>query len=452
MQGNRSSLIPIFVGGIASGVNAASQVAATEANRQNQALQARQMAIQEQQLARQNQLAPQIMSLRTRALTDPRALNELAALSPESAQEILQFQQGQQKLAQDRFSALNDRERSRVESVSIGAMEISGIPSVEGKIAALERRQLANARAGLDSNETNEVLELYRQGRVDEADALVNGAVNVGRSLGILKAGAAPSIREGVTDAGQPAFFAVTPQGAQVIPGAQPAKKSPLVQISEGVGKADVDKIKRADEQAEIASDGLAEIADFRAALGIVKSNDAFLGPGVSQTMPLRRLSAELGISDDETLSAVSAINSLGTKFTLELTKILKGAISDREIALLKSASPGSNKSVVENENLADILEAGYFRRNNKAEFLRSYLERNGNLNGAETQWRKFVNQTPIVGADGKFIRENATKWDSYLQRGASPLPDGVTEEDVRFTMKKHGVSRDEVIRRLNGG
>jgi NACalpha-BTF3-like transcription factor len=30
-------------------------------------------------------------------------------------------------------------------------------------------------------------------------------------------------------------------------------------------------------------------------------------------------------------------------------------------------------------------------------------------------------------------------------------LPEGVTEEDINFTMQKHGLSREEVLQRLGG-
>lgn len=35
---------------------------------------------------------------------------------------------------------------------------------------------------------------------------------------------------------------------------------------------------------------------------------------------------------------------------------------------------------------------------------------------------------------------------------GKPSLPSGVTEEDIRFTMEKHGVTREEVLKRLSGG
>lgn len=385
MSGGR--LTPQFVGGLGAGLAAVGQ--------------ASQNALANQQLARGEQeaaLSPQVNALRTQALTDPRALSQLAALSPSAAQDILKFQQGREQLEQQRFGGLQEREQARVRSVVTGALELSSIGSREGKIRALEHRQKDNARAGVDSRETNEVLELFRTGRDDEANALITQSVGIGERLGLIPRGPQPTIREGIGPGGETGFFALTPTGATRIPGAAPQVKAPLVTIAGE--KSEQQELGKLRVQSFAALQGRAQTArEQLTSLDVLDAVDVRTG----RSEPLKLALASFAESFGVDASAIADVPA-GQIFTAESAKLLlnvlstqKGPQTDADRNFIATTLTRLGNAPEANEFIQRSARAQFERTIDEEQFMETWLDQNNTLDGARVSWNKMKRDVPFV-------------------------------------------------------
>ncbi len=410
-----------FVGGLDKGLRAVGQASQNE-------LLAQQVERGQQQAA----LSPQVNALRTAALTDPNALSQLASLSPDAAGEILKFQQGREQLAQQKFSGLQNREQARVRSVVTGALELSSIPSVAGRIALLERRQKDNARAGLDSRETNEVLALYREGREGEASELINRTVGLGQQLGFVPADAKPTIREGVGPDGQPGFFAVTPTGAQVIPGASPAVKAPLVTIageqSEQKALGNL-RVKRLDELQTRAQDAREQLAS----LDVLDALDVRTGKAEPVKLAIASFAESFGV-DASALADVPA----GQIFTSESAKLLlrvlstqKGPQTDADRRFIATTLTTLGNAPEANEFIQRSARAQFERTVEEEKFMADYLAQNDTLDGARREWNKFKSNVPFVS---QFAKDNERLPVFYFQfrEAVADANPGISDAEIQ--------------------
>lgn len=115
-----------------------------------------------------------------------------------------QFQLGQQREAQ----ATQQAEQARVLSVVQGASEIQNIPTDALKLNALMQRKNSLLQQGLPTQDTDEVIALFQSGNSKDANALIDGVVNMGIQQGLLKS---PSALSGLT-AEQREFAALSKQ------------------------------------------------------------------------------------------------------------------------------------------------------------------------------------------------------------------------------------------------
>lgn len=393
----RSPLVPQFVGGLQGGLQA-----------QGLAQRNRLLGAQADEVERKSALTPQVNALRTRALTDPNALQQLAALSPESAQEILRFQQGQATLEQNKFSTLDARRQSRIRNVTQGALQLASIPTKEGKIRALEQRLAQNAKAGVDSNETNEVLALFNQGRDDEANALINQTVQFGERLGLIKAGARPQIKEGLTPEGAPGFFAVTPGGARQIPGITPAPRQPLVQIGQEGEKA---------EQKELAKLRAQDLAGLRAradeAEQTIQSLDVLdaIQVRTGQFEPFKQSLASWaeGVGIDASaianVPAGQAFQAEAGKLVLRVLATQKGPQTDNDRRAIAKTITRLGNSPEANIFIQDVARAQARRTIEERNFKDEWLAENGTTRGSSQAWSKKKRNIPMVTT--KIVDEN---------------------------------------------
>ncbi len=121
----------------------------------------------------------------------PSPFGQLQVLNPKQAQSISLAR----KAAFDNQSA---REQQRIGSIVQGAAELQGLP-IDRQIVKLEQRKQRLQAQGVPTNDTDEHLALLRAGRLDEANALTDQAVQLGGQLGILdlpKAAAAPTAKQ----------------------------------------------------------------------------------------------------------------------------------------------------------------------------------------------------------------------------------------------------------------
>lgn len=192
------------------------------------------------------------------------------------------------------------------------------------------------------------------------------------------------------------------------------------VNMSKNMNKADVKKIERADERAEIAADNLSKIRQFKSAVELYPTG--FFGRA---TLKARQVDQALGglVSDPKVTAAGELIRSFGTEFMLQFVQRTKGSISEPENRMFLEASPGLSLTKEGNLNISNAMEATNQRLYEKAEFTRSYINANGTAAGLEKNWQKYVTENPILSMkDGMFVinKENIDNWESYVQKGGS--------------------------------
>ncbi len=115
------------------------------------------------------------------------------------------IQQGQQiagqfQLSQERRAESGRKaEQDRVLSVVKGASDIQNIQTDDLKLNALLKRKGDLILKGLPTQDTDEVIQLFQEGKNDEANGLIDSVVNAGIQQGILKAPATVKQQPGFT-------------------------------------------------------------------------------------------------------------------------------------------------------------------------------------------------------------------------------------------------------------
>ena len=138
--------------------------------------------------------------------------------------------------------------------------------------------------------------------------------------------------------------------------------------------------------------------------------------------------------------AARSVIKSGGMKFVLDNVQSTKGAISNKEMELFQQAAPGLTQTPQGNKVLLDIAEKVADRQQMRLAEMEKWRAANqGSLDGFEPAWAQYVNENPILSQD-MFLGGDEKQAD---------LPQGVTEEEMQFTMQKHGLTREQVLERI---
>lgn len=115
---------------------------------------------------------------------------------------------------------------------------------------------------------------------------------------------------------------------------------------------------------------------------------------------------------------ARGAFRSLGTEIQLAFTAKTKGAITEREMALFKSASPNLAARPEANALIAQILRAGSQRVQTRATFMEEWANKRGGMQGAEAAWDEYMRANPIIVENGDSIAVNPEgNWREYIGR-----------------------------------
>lgn len=156
-------LSPDILGGIQQGVQTAGQI---------QGLQ---------QASQASDTNAQIRQLTGQAMQgDQEAFKQLAAISPQTAQQVQGIQQKQ-------TTGLDARQQSILKSASQAAVTIQTLPSNESKLTALLRRKSELEKNNIPTDETQEVIDLFESGQVDAANTLLDKTILAGEKLGFVK-------------------------------------------------------------------------------------------------------------------------------------------------------------------------------------------------------------------------------------------------------------------------
>lgn len=175
----------------------------------------------------------------------------------------------------------------------------------------------------------------------------------------------------------------------------------------------------------------------FKADVGTATDYRKYADDAKSLTDKLDRLEAARSMSGREgpisaMLPSYSApaqnVDSAAVEIQLEFTKQTKGAITEREMGLFKSATPGWQMTDEAARPVIDAMRAAADRSKERAKFFDAWLRTHQTLDGAMGAWDGFMKENPIIEQDqtGKFkVRpENVKGWERYLS-GAPRSPVG---------------------------
>lgn len=149
--------------------------------------------------------------------------------------------------------------------------------------------------------------------------------------------------------------------------------------------------------------------------------SDAVQGPIIGKYTPDISTSSQL-------------INSQSTKDALGYVNQTKGAVSDREMAMFKSASIGTDKNEDFNRTYINIAKAILARKSQQADFFGMWRQYYGTTNGAFEAFKKYAEDNPLFTINGTSAKLNKpvddilsdTSWQSYIgndNQGGGVLP-----------------------------
>jgi hypothetical protein len=101
---------------------------------------------------------------------------------------------------------------------------------------------------------------------------------------------------------------------------------------------------------------------------------------------------------------ATQALDGAVNALALDVAQKMKGSLSDKDIGFVKSQVPTLSMGGTAGEATSGLMRAAFERTQQRAQFYRDWVERKGNINGADKQWNKFANENPLTVEDKKAL------------------------------------------------
>jgi hypothetical protein len=99
---------------------------------------------------------------------------------------------------------------------------------------------------------------------------------------------------------------------------------------------------------------------------------------------------------DDEKIE----MESISSLLTPQMRQGMPGAASDRDVAMFANATVGINRPKEINDNLIAGMSARFENASDRQSFMEEFLTQNKHLNGAEQEWRGYLEANPIFDPD----------------------------------------------------
>lgn len=162
--------------------------------------------------------------------------------------------------------------------------------------------------------------------------------------------------------------------------------------IDSGLAKMQIAQVQKYAADAEGADEALAMSANFRAL------NAKFpTGFGAVPKLQVQQAYEALTGNKLESTKFGEAMQSGAMDFVMKRIAGTKGAISEKEMEAFAKASPGMRNSQQGNEVILNLLDATEMRKKEKAEMAQAYLEQKRTMKGFDAEWKKYVDENPII-------------------------------------------------------
>lgn len=217
------------------------------------------------------------------------------------------------------------------------------------------------------------------------------------------------------------------------------APKEPVVTVNTGDGSSqwnktiDENNAKRYIAFQDEANAAQSALNSFAAMEGLLNDPDLYSGAGGEQVLGLKRVAAAMGLNPDGVTSA-ETFNALSKQAALD---VMGGSLgtgfsnADRDFVIDQVANLGNTPEG--NRRIIGIQQKIAQRKIEISQLATAYVQKFGQLDaGFDNVLRQYAEENPL-----------------FPKKEAGALPDGVTEEDIEHTMKVHGLTREEVLKRI---
>lgn len=353
-----------------------------------------QVALEQQQLQQQSQQQAALQQLMREAQQNPQALQTLAAIKPEAAKGIQDYQNNQ-TLALGRaamaFKMADRTNKPQVYQRTIKQLQSQGI-------------DVSDLPAEYDPDDEQNVQMIN-----SAVDFSINNARDIEKQIG----------QRQILETGQ-GIMTIDPQTGDAIPVTQqgqllqPYVKPPETQITidnkaEGKEAEELAKI-RANRYKDLmdANDSARRGYETLETLKQAVSNPAAAQGAFASIRGESKKVAELFGFNPEGLEDDAIITSVGNKLALQLRNPkgedggLTGATSDKDLKFLVAGVPNKDKTMSQNLAIIEIAQKDKERTQKLAAFADNYLQETGSLQGLERAKREWLENNPLYQEDSQ--------------------------------------------------
>lgn len=323
------------------------------------------------------------------------------ALDRENIQSQIQNRTEQLKLSRAQETRLlrqfkQDTDKTEFEAASKFAQIIAGVPE----------EQRPEVHSKLQSQYGDLFPRLFEGGYTPEVGVIVQALANSAQSKGTGKPVAVidPNTGQAVYVAPEQAI------GKQVASTRNQGQTKEQQERDKAIVKSETERTENAANAANI-------IDSLNRAEQLFTSGAATTGPYISKLPTLSPGTAEF--------EAIS--NQLG----LEGTKLLKGAISEKENQKVQSTQPGNDRTPKANLAIIQFNRSIMQRTVERAKFDSAWRQTKGTIEGADAAWRRFTQENPVTSSDPNDLsinEQNIGNWQGYITgegKQAQPTPSG---------------------------
>lgn len=337
----------------------------------------------------------------------------------------------------------SSEENRVIKSRALGALDLQSIPTVEGKLDYLRNREQQLLSENKDPSDTVHIRQLYETGRVEEANQLIDMAVNRGEQLGILNPNGQEKFSATTVNLPGGLTIQTTNSGRKIVSDAngnilegeaatQAIEQAEMLEIQHREKLADVDIAEARDKKInELSltrdSDFISEIStrnrnsarDSRRISEALKlSEQAAGGYSAAVKSKLSKLVPGVDVSDE------AALDTALTQIALDQLQQFKGPTTDFEFNVTRDVSSRiTDTKLARKAKLKSLERAAWFNQREYDQFIKHQRA------GGHSDNFSF-----------NFGEEIQTK------RGVFTL------EDLQDTAVANHMSIDEVLAELNKG
>ena len=141
---------------------------------------------------------------------------------------------------------------------------------------------------------------------------------------------------------------------------------------------------------------------------------------------------------------AAEEMDAITARITPQMRQPGSGATSDFDAKMFQTATVGRTKNQATNEAIATGIIANARNAEARAQFMRDYVTVNGHLDGADREWRRYMNANPIfdpASPNAPKINESRRSYQEFFggaQQGAPNFPPlDAIEAEIR---KRHSL------------